>query len=155
MHYFSCVTEILRVSKHLIYEHKVIFHNESRNLSTIPKLDLLNTADDIKQGIDICFSTSLCEIYSCTKRHVFKVISGEKIFNSYSLPRGRRVNLRNVWHSQMDFRPSCLPICSMEPSWPLASMARGIWCLVSSKTTKMNSCLTLPISLSRLRAREK
>lgn len=127
-------------------------------MSTIPKLDLLSTADDIKQEIDICFSTSLCEIYSYTKRHVCKVISGgkkRKKINSYSLPRGRGVNLRNAWCSQVDFRPNFVPICSMELSWPLTSMTRGIWYLVWSRTTKMNSCLALSISLSRLKAREK
>lgn len=79
---------------------------------------------------------------------------GKKI-NSYSLPRGRGVNLRNAWCSQMDFRPNFVPICSVELSWPLTSMTRGIWYLVWSRTTKMNSCLALSISLSRLKAREK
>lgn len=126
MHYFSCVTEILRVSEHIWYRHKVFFC-ETTNLFTIPKPDLLSTADDMKQGMDIYLATSLYEIHSYRKRHVFKVIAGEKIFNSYGLPRGRGINLRSTLHSQMELRISCVPVCSMEPWCPLLSMATGVW----------------------------
>lgn len=129
MHYFSCVTtETLKVSKHIWYGHKDFFSNKSTNLFTIPKSDLFSTADDMKQGICIYSSTSLCEWYSYRKRHVFKVIAGLINHLVATTSRERGINLGSILHSQMECRPSCVPVCSMEPL-PLSSMARvfAIW----------------------------
>lgn len=91
MHYFSCVNEILRVSIYIGHGYKV-FSDESSNSFTILKLDLLSTADDMKQEIDVYLH--LYVRYTPTERVMpLSDCRGKNVLNSYGLPRGSDINL--------------------------------------------------------------
>lgn len=117
----------------------------SSNLFIIPKLGLLNAADDMKWWRDIY----LHEIYSYRKRHVFKVIEGGKnnliatAFQEWETSWKMRDETSftylcyvNTLPSQMKLRPQlCGNLKLISLDWCLC---QGIWCLVSSNTTQMN-----------------